>query len=56
MEVDTGASVSIMNTLVYNEHFKHIKLIPVERKLHAYTGAQLDIAGKTDVNVTYEEQ
>lgn len=56
MELDTGASVSVMNVTVYNTHFKHIKLIPVERKLHAYTGAQLDIAGKIEVNVDYEGQ
>ncbi len=41
MEVDTGATVSVMNKNVYDKHFSHIKLDPVERKLHAYSGTEL---------------
>lgn len=32
MEVDIGATVSVMNITVYNKHFKHIKLTLVERR------------------------
>lgn len=56
MEVDTGATVSVMNYTVYNKHFKHLPLESVERKLHAYSGIELDIAGQIKVHVNYNGQ
>ena len=56
MEVDTGRTVSVMNITEYNRHFKNITLQPIERRVHAYSGTQLDIAGQIKVHVNYNSQ
>ena len=56
MEVDTGASVSILNYSDYERHFKYLALRPVEKSFHAYAGISLDVAGQILVDVVHNGQ
>ena len=56
MEVDTGASASILNYADYERYFKYLSLNPVEKSFHAYAGTPLDVAGKILVDVEYNRQ
>ena len=56
MEVDTGASVSILNYSDYERHFKYLALRPVEKSFHAYAGIPLDVAGQILVDVVHNGQ
>ncbi len=58
MEVDTGASVSIISKYTYNKLWTH-KLPPLQEttlKLRTYTGETLQIHGAITVDVTYNDQ
>ena len=56
MELDTGASVSIISRELYSEKLAQIPLQPHDQPLHAYDGGKLKVAGKISVPVKYEEQ
>ena len=59
MEIDTGASISIMNSKLY-KNLCHPKVKPVLRKsnlaLRTYTGELIVPEGEVDVTVEYKEQ
>ena len=59
MEVDTGASVSLISEDTYNNLWptsQRPTLQPSTRKLHTYTGEKLDVQGTLTVDVTYGSQ
>ena len=57
MEVDTGASVSIISERTYNNlKLAGVALKPTDIILCTYTGEILSILGTVDVDVQYESQ
>ena len=56
MEVDTGASVSLISEETFNKYWNSDKLSPPSLVLKTYTGERLDLLGECDVNVTYKSQ
>ena len=57
MELDTGASLSIVSKKAFKSVFKEtIRLQPSNTSLHTYSGEDLTVLGIADVNVTYESQ
>ena len=59
MEVDTGASLSIMSHQTYSSTWSKgclPPLKPTEAKLHTYTGERTDVIGAINVDAQYENQ
>ena len=59
MEVDTGASVSIVSEETYNHLWSQEEAPPLQEssvKLRTYSGEQLAVKGFIDVTVRYKEQ
>lgn len=56
MELDTGASVSIMSEEAWRKRFPTAPLEESQIKLRTYTGEALDIIGQANVQVTYQDQ
>ncbi|KAL9984702.1 hypothetical protein ACROYT_G007028 [Oculina patagonica] len=56
MELDTGASVSIMSEEAWKKNFPKIPLEESKMKLRTYTGEALEILGQARVEVTYQGQ
>ena len=57
MELDTGASVSIISEKTFNENFRGIvALQPSTVSLTSYSGHELEIIGQADVEITYKSQ
>ena len=56
MELDTGASVSIMSEEAWKKSFARVPLEKSQVKLRTYTGETLDVIGQTQVEVTYQNQ
>jgi PHP family Zn ribbon phosphoesterase len=53
MELDTGASVSVVTYEHYKKYFADIELCKTEVKLYTFSGAQLKVVGKIVVPVEY---
>lgn len=53
MELDTGASVSIMSEEAWRRRFPKVPLEESQIKLKTYTGEALKIIGQALVEVTY---
>lgn len=53
MELDTGASVSVIGELEYREKFAHIPLHPSGSNLKAYTGTPIQTIGEMEVPVVF---
>ena len=58
MEVDTGASVSVMSEATFQKLWEgnRPKLNPTDVKLKTYTGEHLKVLGSIPVQVVYQEQ
>ena len=56
MELDTGASVSIISNRVYSENFSDTSLQKSDTMLKTYTGEPIKILGTFNAEVKYEEQ
>ena len=56
MELDTGASVSIISSRVYRENFPEIPLQKSDTTLRAYTGEPIKVLGMFNAEVKCEEQ
>ena len=56
MEIDTGASVTIISKETYTRYFCSIPLLPSTVKLHTYTGDKIVVCGKFNADVQYESQ
>ena len=55
MELDTGASLSIMSKNTFREHWPSRPLESTTRKLRTYTGETIDVLGTAQVRVTHGE-
>ena len=56
MEVDTGASLSLINETIYSQIASNSPLKPTTTQLSTYTGEHLPILGTADVKVEYNSQ
>ena len=59
MEVDTGATLPIISESTYKKLWLQQAappLKPANAKLKMYTGEQISVKGKIEVDVTYQEQ
>lgn len=55
MELDTGASVSIVSEEAWRKRFPTAPLEESQIELRTYTGEALDIIGQANVQVTYQD-
>ncbi|XP_044166137.1 uncharacterized protein K02A2.6-like [Acropora millepora] len=56
LEVDTGASVTVIPNKMFKEKLGHLKLRPASTSLKTYTGTELPLCGETEVHVEYHGQ
>ena len=56
MEIDTGASVSVVPKSFYKQYLAHMQLNQTAKKLKSYSEDKLKVLGELDVNITYKEQ
>ena len=56
MELDTGATVSLISDKAFRQLFPTIKLQPLSTQLHSYTGEIITVMGQMKVEVTYGAQ
>ena len=56
MELDTGASVSIISESTYFSFFRSTPLQPSEATLKSYTGESITVCGQIEVFVEYADQ
>ena len=56
MELDTGASVSLVSERVWREKLNAVPLKPSSLRLRTYTGEPLELLGQAQVHVVYEGQ
>lgn len=53
MEVDCGAAVSVINSVVYERKFNYIPLMRCDRKLAVINGSRLNVEGQISVEVVF---
>lgn len=56
MEVDTGATVTVIPQNIYEQKLPHVHLKPSTVKLQSYCGERLKVVGEALVPVTYNKQ
>ena len=56
MQVDTGASLTIISEHIYRKLFNHVKLSAFQSKITTYTGEPIVVHGYACVNVRYKGQ
>ena len=56
MEIDTGASISIISQETYQKHFSNIPLVHSSATLHTYTGGTIPVCGQFSADVHYQTQ
>ena len=56
MEVDTGATVTVIPTKDYQSALSHVQLSPSTVRLQTYSGESLEVRGEADVPVRYGNQ
>lgn len=56
MEIDTGASLSVMSLSTFKKHWPERQLLESNVILHTYSGEKLSVEGKVDVEVRYKGQ
>ena len=56
MEIDTGASVSLVSETEYNRLWPQVPLEATPIKLRTYSGEPLKVLGRRDVEVSYGQQ
>ncbi|CAC5392455.1 unnamed protein product [Mytilus coruscus] len=56
MEIDTGASVSIMSEDTYKDYKSKFRIEPTSAKLRTYMGEQIPVIGRAIVNVNYKKE
>ena len=56
MQVDTGASLSLMSETTFREHWPQRSLSSTQVRLCSYSGEVIPVLGSVDVNVTYKSQ
>ena len=56
MEVDTGATVTVIPKAIYEKRLNHVQLRPSRAKLQAYSGQALKVVGEAMVPLEYKGQ
>lgn len=56
MELDTGASVSLVSQRIWKKKFPGVSLDPSEVQLRTYSGEGLPVLGQKTVKVKYQTQ
>ena len=56
MEIDIGASVSVVPESFYKQYLSHMQLNPTAKKLRSCSGDTLKVLGELDVHSTYKAQ
>ena len=56
MELDTGATSTVVPTSLYEKHLKHVRLEPSSAKLQSYCGQPLRVRGEAMVPIKYQDQ
>lgn len=56
MEIDTGASLTLVSERTFRECWPTLKLAHTGVKLHSYSGESVPVVGTADVTVKYESQ
>ena len=56
MELDTGATVSIMGKQVFDTLFPELQIHPSSMALKTYTGEPMEVLSEATVSVTYQQQ
>ena len=56
MEVDTGASLSIISEETFNKEFNQTELKPTDITLQMYSGEPLTILEMMDTEIVYNDQ
>ena len=56
MELDTGATVSLVAAKTFHWLFPGTKLQPATIQLHSYSGESISVKGQVEVEVKYGEQ
>ncbi|CAC5383702.1 unnamed protein product [Mytilus coruscus] len=56
MEIDTGASVSIMSEDTYKDYKSKFRIEPTSAKLRTHMGEQIPVIGRAIVNVNYMKE
>lgn len=54
MELDSGASISVMSYFDYNKYFSHLQIIESNNTVKVITGHNVEVAGVVTVKVFYE--
>ena len=53
MEIDTGASLTILSERTICEQWPELTVLPSQVKLHSYSGEAIPVLGTVDVVVKY---
>ena len=56
MEIDTGASLTLVSERTFQEYWPSMALSPTGVKLHSYSGESVPVVGTAQVNVKYQGQ
>ena len=56
MELDTGATVSLISAKTFHQLFPGTKLQPTTTQLHSYSGESISVMGQMEVEVHYGDQ
>ena len=56
MEIDTGASLTLISERTLQQHWPDLKLSPSQITLHSYSGESIPVLGTVDVVVKYVDQ
>ena len=56
IQLDTGATVSILPKALYDQQFSHWSLCSTKIKLQAYNGVRIPVYGEVHLPVVYEQQ
>ena len=56
MEINTGASLTLISECTLREHWPDLKLSPSRITLHSYSGESIPVLGTVDVVVKYVDQ
>jgi len=56
MELDTGATVSLISAKTFHQSFPGTKLQPTTTQLHSYSGESISVIGQMEVEVHYGDQ
>ena len=56
MQLDTGATVSLISKSWYKEHLDHVPWQSTKIELKTYSGHKIQVCGQINVSVTYKEQ